>query len=652
MSYPGNSSLSQEIRERLLNTFSQTLELTRQGNAEEARLGCDFILRMDPLFQPAKVLLDRLKQAQGPIDVSDLAAAVPSVAAPSSSAPPPPIAAAKPVADEEDPDLLWGVDETTEVPGAGEAGTAPVKPAPPQPAARVPGSPAPPQGAPPIAALGSPTALPDIGEGLGTLEKSVLGSSLEDGLQAAKSPQGTTPPPVKPAPAAAGSDSDARIQELLREGEAAFDQGEFQTAIDAWSRIFLIDVDHAQASQRIEQARKLKAESERKVDEVFHNGVAHFEAGRHDKARASFENVLALQPGHLAAKDYLQQLDSGAQPPPAADLPPPPVAPVPSVSTPGPAASSESGMFSGIPDPELPPLPFPEDAEDATLIQDDVPVVAAPTTQKPGRSFVLIGSVVLLVVVVGGWFLFSNWGSLFPNSEDATAAAAKANAPDPIADATRLHLGGDTALAIDELRKIPPDDPNYDRAQLLLSQWGAEPEGRMDAADQLAAADRIQAERMAHREALLDQARRAYSEGEYLPAVRAFRDAGAIAELDGPAADLYEDAKTQLRPIMQQIELYVQREWELILPTLWRKHDEDPDNRDVTLLLINSYYNLGLRSLRREDPADAAAKFREALSVDPEDPFTQRLLLFAQTYEEYPPDLLYKIFVKQLTMRK
>ena len=51
MTYPGNETLAEEIRERILNTFRQTLELVENGDLREAQLGCDFVLRLDPLFE-------------------------------------------------------------------------------------------------------------------------------------------------------------------------------------------------------------------------------------------------------------------------------------------------------------------------------------------------------------------------------------------------------------------------------------------------------------------------------------------------------------------------------------------------------------------------------------------------------------------------
>src|SRR4029078_12930311 len=115
-------------------------------------------------------------------------------------------------------------------------------------------------------------------------------------------------------PGGGTAESDPRIRGLLDEGQKAFDGGDLQGAIDAWSRIFLIDIDHQEASRRIEQARKLKAESERQVEEIFHDGVAKLEAGDTAAARQAFQHVLELQPGYFQAREYLQQLDAGKIP--------------------------------------------------------------------------------------------------------------------------------------------------------------------------------------------------------------------------------------------------------------------------------------------------------------------------------------------------
>src|SRR5687767_14932576 len=74
MSYAGNPSLSSDIQNRVLGTFEQTLGLAAEGSRQEALLGCDFVLRMDPHFEPARQLQERLRNSSGPVSVDDLLA--------------------------------------------------------------------------------------------------------------------------------------------------------------------------------------------------------------------------------------------------------------------------------------------------------------------------------------------------------------------------------------------------------------------------------------------------------------------------------------------------------------------------------------------------------------------------------------------------
>src|SRR5207237_10315961 len=59
--YPGSPSLSNEAREKVRQTFRHTIQLAKNGRNEEALLGCDFILKMDARFQPARRLLETLR---------------------------------------------------------------------------------------------------------------------------------------------------------------------------------------------------------------------------------------------------------------------------------------------------------------------------------------------------------------------------------------------------------------------------------------------------------------------------------------------------------------------------------------------------------------------------------------------------------------
>jgi tetratricopeptide (TPR) repeat protein len=70
--YLGNASLSTAVKERVLSTFQQALTLYKQGRTEEVVQGCGLILRMDPMFDPAKRLLEKAKNPAAAIDVESL----------------------------------------------------------------------------------------------------------------------------------------------------------------------------------------------------------------------------------------------------------------------------------------------------------------------------------------------------------------------------------------------------------------------------------------------------------------------------------------------------------------------------------------------------------------------------------------------------
>ncbi len=74
--YPGNPSLPKEVRDKILSTFRHTLNLFKEGKTDDCVIGCDFILKMDPRFAPARQLMDKAKNSAAAVDVGDLEALV------------------------------------------------------------------------------------------------------------------------------------------------------------------------------------------------------------------------------------------------------------------------------------------------------------------------------------------------------------------------------------------------------------------------------------------------------------------------------------------------------------------------------------------------------------------------------------------------
>jgi tetratricopeptide (TPR) repeat protein len=60
------------VKERVLTTFQQTVGLFKQGRTSEVEAGCNLLLQMDPMFDPAKKLLSKMRNPALPIDVDAL----------------------------------------------------------------------------------------------------------------------------------------------------------------------------------------------------------------------------------------------------------------------------------------------------------------------------------------------------------------------------------------------------------------------------------------------------------------------------------------------------------------------------------------------------------------------------------------------------
>ncbi|HEY0783702.1 MAG TPA: hypothetical protein VGE98_14685, partial [Thermoanaerobaculia bacterium] len=474
MSYSGNPALSPDVQQRIRSTFEHTLGLAAAGSRQEALLGCDFVLRMDPQFEPARRLQERLGLGTGPVRVDDLsgtsAVAVPfddfDVLSPElpdvPEAPQPGAASALDLAAElttllrerrfqellsraekdratvaSHPEMLQLVDTAHQRMEAGPYVNKFVTAA--REAKRV-GNSAEAQRLLDKARSLDPShpGLDEAGDGARpTTSAGAVGfdlSSIEPSSDFAAFSGALGGP---------AGEGDDRIQQLLAEGQAALDRGDPQAAIDIWSRIFLIDIDCQEASRRIEQARKMKAEAERQAEEVFHDGLGRLEAKDLVGARRAFERVLELQPGHLAAREYLQQLDSGTVP----------VAPGAGRDATRPGIGGAAGLTAPVlPDLHEEILVPPDLGKSAAGKPAAGKAAKAPAARqgRDGRArrlFFIVGSAVLLLVLTVGYFAYMHKDTWFPNSKSDEPAPA-AQAPSPIARAKSLHQAGKTAIAI------------------------------------------------------------------------------------------------------------------------------------------------------------------------------------------------------------
>jgi len=76
MAYLGNRELSIEAQDRVMSAFRKVIANLQRRQREEAMIGLEFVLRIDPLFGPAIELRRQLQGGAEAIDLSDLIAQI------------------------------------------------------------------------------------------------------------------------------------------------------------------------------------------------------------------------------------------------------------------------------------------------------------------------------------------------------------------------------------------------------------------------------------------------------------------------------------------------------------------------------------------------------------------------------------------------
>src|SRR6188474_3625487 len=91
---------------------------------------------------------------------------------------------------------------------------------------------------------------------------------------------------ARAADALSDAERDARVEQLLLQGLDHYFTGAYETAIHVWTRVLFLDRGHDRARAYIERARGAQAERQRESEELLHRGIAAYETGDTDAARA------------------------------------------------------------------------------------------------------------------------------------------------------------------------------------------------------------------------------------------------------------------------------------------------------------------------------------------------------------------------------
>lgn len=116
--------------------------------------------------------------------------------------------------------------------------------------------------------------------------------------------------PLSRQPVAPGSSGeDERIEQLLVTGLDHYFNGEFDTAINLWTRVLFLDRNHDRARAYIERARSAQAEQQRRSEALVHEGLEAFDRGEVDRARNLLSTALARGASHDLALGVLGRID-------------------------------------------------------------------------------------------------------------------------------------------------------------------------------------------------------------------------------------------------------------------------------------------------------------------------------------------------------
>jgi len=689
--YPGNPVLSAEVKQRVLSTFRQAVDLFHQGRTDEVIVGCDFLLKLDPMFDPAKKLLEKARNPSLPIDIDSLVM--------SEETGGDPLENARQALEERD--FQRAAELSTAVLRADISNSE---------AQRISEEAQERMEAAPFVAqfaskarthlsnnnLSSARAELEKGKTLDSMHPELVALEME--LEKKSSPaafdfggsssfvvdapplQPQSPAPASgdfgftfeeeakpeavggdagfsfdggsgPAPAFGGFESDqgappaaasfdsgsfdfatasvdvsddeqSKIQQYLRDGDAAYETNDYQGAIDIWSRIFLIDVTSDAASERIERARKKRVDLDRQVEDLVAAGNTAKNRGDRTTARAKFAEALALDPQHRDANDALAHLDSQAEDAGAAARPSM-IQPVEDdlftddFSSSGKNEHSESPM-------DAPPSRSGK-AASGTKPQD---------LKKKAPVAAIAGAIGMLVLAGAGYFAYSKF---FGSKAEEGAKSSTV-----LAEAQQLAQRGEFDRAIALLVTIAATDPQHDQALELID----------DLKDRKAAATllggRPRQEVFAE---MLANGRTAYDARDFMKAKETFEKAATISPLQGDAKTMYDDAAARVAKLDSARVLIKEGNYRDALSNLERLLQEDPGNRNVLELISNARFNLGAIALQEERTQDAVAEFDRVLAQNSNDEIATRSRDLASRYDTQEKDLLYRIYVRYLPRR-
>lgn len=700
-SYPGNPSLPADVKQRVVTTFKQTIEVARKGNPAEATQGCEFILRIDPQFEPARQLSAELTDPFAQTDYDALMELVSGAAGD-------PLAEARQaladrnferatelatevlrddVANEEaqtiaetaqaraeaepfvrqfvksaedklaagnqsgatgdltkakqlDPDhpliraLEARINEPVEAPSGFAFG----------------GAPSFGFGEPPAADLGAPSFVVDETPSASGAPASDFGFTFEEEQRPAPPASAdfafgggtfSSSAPVEEAGTShtfdfttasveTSAEDRAKIDKYLEEGDRLYASGDYQQAIDTWSRVFLIDVTNDDASERIDRARKKRQEIDKRAEELTVAGTLAFEKGDYATARAKFEEVLSLDPNNYTARDHLEKIASAPAGGPAA-------APAAAKKPAGDIFADDFDDMDLAEQPLVPPDSAAATAAPAARSRTAAPAATTTAPKASGSKMPLILGLVALLILGGGGFFA--WKAM-----SGRQTSDPAQTRELFTKAERLSKSGKYDQAIALLLTVKPQDPQYEQAVALIDDFKEKKTATSGMIGGRPSAVVFQEQ--------ITAARAAFDQKDYLAAKQAFEKASSIQPLPPDAKALYESASAQVAKLNDAMLLMRENRYADAIANLDSLAQQDPQNASVRQMLNIAHYNNGVVELQQENTSAAISEFDAVLRENPNDREARRHRELAARYDGQQKDVMFKIYAKYVQLRQ
>lgn len=411
---------------------------------------------------------------------------------------------------------------------------------------------------------------------------------------------------------------EARIEAVLREGQSAYDSGDFTSALDLWSRVFLLDRDHDEAARCVADARRRKDEIDSEVEQLLREARAAADAGDRASAASYASQALEMAPFSVAAARLRDEFEKAGNA--RTEAAAPPDAPPPELP------DLEDSLFANT------SLPDASEVEDLIVERpvEPEPVSASPhrgRRQIPWRTVAIAAgavAVILVGVVVGMQLLGGD------DTVDDPMAVTKI-----LREADELFDSGQVQEAIHLLEEFPASELDNVRIARRLERY---------------------------REAIapptptpvpksVGVAETALADGLWLEAYREVKAGLRRHPRDPGLLDLQERILA-IEPGVASLHVaLVDENWRTAAAVADDLLEDHPEQPDLTRAAQRSTFNAALAELRAYNLTGAERYLRRLEERWPGDSEVARIQEFITSYKAHPVDMRLEVFIRSLVER-